>query len=159
MSTIIDKSKALELLHKAVDEKGNDYVYPRGTGLASQTCTYERNGEPSCIVGHALAYVGVPVEHLKVLDSLSDPAIGNDTTIATLEEDYEVGAEASYFDPETDIGPSAWLETNDDVVLTEEALLVFATAQNRQDAGTPWGEAVRDAERLRRAADYVTGII
>lgn len=37
-------------LRKALDEKGEDYVYEHWSG----SCDYARKGEPSCIVGHVL---------------------------------------------------------------------------------------------------------
>ncbi|MGZ6788349.1 MAG: hypothetical protein ACXVGN_00010 [Mycobacteriaceae bacterium] len=47
------------LLVRAVEEKGADYVCSTpGMYL------YFKNGEPSCIVGHVLAYLGFGPEHV-----------------------------------------------------------------------------------------------
>lgn len=66
------------LLAKAVEEKGADYVYPvvvRGSeSLPPCTyATYDRNAQPigpSCLVGHALYYDGVPIKTLGALDEI-----------------------------------------------------------------------------------------
>lgn len=48
--------EALELLNKAVEDKGEDYIYlPPGR----DGCVYFNKGKPSCIVGHVLAAKGV----------------------------------------------------------------------------------------------------
>ena len=50
--------KALELLRKARDLKGADYVYP--PAAAGEQCLYRNpDGSPSCIVGHVLLWAGV----------------------------------------------------------------------------------------------------
>jgi hypothetical protein len=55
--------EALELLYRAIAEKGPDYVYEKtSTGLGS--CAYFIDNQPSCIVGHVLAYKGVKPEDL-----------------------------------------------------------------------------------------------
>ncbi len=55
---------ALDALRKAVAEKGEDYIY----GSENKHCLYAEfvNGEPTprCIVGYALAYLGVPLSYL-----------------------------------------------------------------------------------------------
>lgn len=58
----INAYEVLRLLTKAVNLKGEDYVYPRkSSGMA---CHYAFNGEPDCIVGHVLVDLGIPVEDL-----------------------------------------------------------------------------------------------
>lgn len=49
-----------ELLVRAVEEKGPDYVYP---GAAVGQCRYldRETREPSCIVGHVLTWAGVEI--------------------------------------------------------------------------------------------------
>jgi hypothetical protein len=54
--------EALDLLNRAIAEKGADYVYQRTAD--DDSCAYFKNGEPSCIVGHVLAYKGVTQEDL-----------------------------------------------------------------------------------------------
>jgi hypothetical protein len=51
MTIVVDKDKALELLDKAVAEKGADHTV--------DGCVYFEGGAPHCIVGHVLAEVGV----------------------------------------------------------------------------------------------------
>lgn len=57
--TPLDASQVRELLVCAVEEKGADYVYPLNPpGVEGPTCDYFREGEPSCIVGYVLSYMG-----------------------------------------------------------------------------------------------------
>lgn len=56
--------RALELLRKARDLKGADYVYRPETltslGIRSSGCRYrEPGGAPSCIAGHVFMWAGV----------------------------------------------------------------------------------------------------
>lgn len=46
--------QVIAAIKKAVEAKGQDYVYPRGLG---GRCDYSRDGEPSCIVGHVFNYL------------------------------------------------------------------------------------------------------
>jgi hypothetical protein len=71
----IGKEQAIALLERAVQEKGADYTYtPIRVASYGEKCLYATpdKAAPSCIVGHALAYVGVPVEKLFKLDHLGD---------------------------------------------------------------------------------------
>lgn len=55
MSTEIEHVRGLLL--RAIAEKGEDYVYPLAN--ANSACLYfEDDGQPSCIVGHVLHYMG-----------------------------------------------------------------------------------------------------
>lgn len=65
--TELDYGQALVFLEKAIGEKGADYVYEvnglnakveadRGNSLQ---CLYFDKGQPSCIVGHVLDYMGI----------------------------------------------------------------------------------------------------
>lgn len=67
----LDVDEAIALLNRAVQEKGEDYVYPE------TRCVYFMDEEPGCIIGHVLSYKGVsksdlgfynlsPVMHLDV---------------------------------------------------------------------------------------------
>lgn len=47
---------AVELLERAIDEKGADYEYTPPEG--SDQCLYFHHGQPSCIVGHVMSYLG-----------------------------------------------------------------------------------------------------
>lgn len=59
----IDEKLALELLRKAVEEKGAGWVDPNAA--EGQGCQYvDDQGAPSCIVGHAMVFAGVPSSDL-----------------------------------------------------------------------------------------------
>jgi hypothetical protein len=68
----IDLDTAKNLIEKAIADKGEDYVYPRAVLAAEgmKACEYFEPDEttgavvPSCIVGYALAYIGVEAEDL-----------------------------------------------------------------------------------------------
>lgn len=52
----VGRDEAIELLERAVAEKGGDYKNP--------VCVlFEDDGPPCCLIGHALAYLGVGFEH------------------------------------------------------------------------------------------------
>jgi hypothetical protein len=52
---VVDFPKAKIQLRRIVDAKGEDYVYPR-----QEACVYfEKDGSPSCIIGHELAKHGI----------------------------------------------------------------------------------------------------
>lgn len=75
MPDLITKSKALELLEAAVAERGADYVYERdGTRQSGPGCTYVRGGQPSCLIGLAMAKAGVPIEQLAEWDTRDNSA-------------------------------------------------------------------------------------
>lgn len=61
--------EAIELLDRAVKEKGADYIYEHRADEASEdACLYFYDGKPSCIVGHVLAYKGLTGEQAELLD-------------------------------------------------------------------------------------------
>ena len=68
MTITITAAEARELLTRAVEEKGADYVYPRSVDEALGCAYFEDDGTPSCIVGHVLAYKGVTLETLPLPD-------------------------------------------------------------------------------------------
>jgi hypothetical protein len=55
--------EAVALLNRAVQEKGEDYVYEMPDGIDGQ-CMYVVDGAPSCIIGHVYAYAGGDLELL-----------------------------------------------------------------------------------------------
>jgi hypothetical protein len=63
--TELDYGQALVFLEKAIGEKSPDYVYKRVTEMTEeeeengQSCLYFEQGQPSCIVGHVLSYMGI----------------------------------------------------------------------------------------------------
>lgn len=54
--------EVLALLEEVVAEYGEDYVYPGHNTTGG--CVYTKDGAPSCLVGHALTRLGVPVDFL-----------------------------------------------------------------------------------------------
>lgn len=66
MSETLTVERALELLERAVVLKGAAYVYRpetlhvdgAGEIYRDGDCVYVEDGEPSCIVGHVIAYAG-----------------------------------------------------------------------------------------------------
>lgn len=61
----VDFEQALALLERAVNERGEDYRYPSSekrfftTNPETAQCSYfTPEGEPSCIIGLALSYLG-----------------------------------------------------------------------------------------------------
>jgi hypothetical protein len=72
-------NRAVELLERAVQEKGADYAMPKnedGGGVVG--CVYfdEKTKKPSCLVGHALAYDGFTYEDLGVNNRRAISCVG-----------------------------------------------------------------------------------
>lgn len=74
---VLTYDEAVDLLNRAVAEKGPDYVYPRS--LSDGLCVYFEGSAPSCIVGHLLAYKGIDAEQVAVQNENGfDTLIGDD---------------------------------------------------------------------------------
>jgi len=108
---------ALRLLKKAVADKGEDYKYESVGG--HYHCQYFDQGQPSCIVGHALAADGVTEQDLREADPSRHLNLVDVGTLAK----------------------RGLLEMDD---ATQKLL---GTVQDEQDCGTPWGEALRIAQQ------------
>lgn len=113
MTYTLTREKAIELLEKAVAEKGANFVYEYPEGI--NACQYiDEQGHPSCIVGHAFKY-------------LSDE-LGNHDIFAEL-GDHEGSSAHDLVLPGVDILP--------------EASMVLAIAQEVQDTmDYTWGNAL-----------------
>lgn len=99
-----------------VAQEQPDHVYERSE---AGKCNYERNGQPSCIVGHAMHRLGVSVFDLREFDATGDSAV----------EDI-IGMNPDMFDNDDKLGMELLIE-----------------AQNRQDQEVPWGlAAIQDQE-------------
>ena len=100
---------------KKVAAEQPDYVY------SEEPCQYQHDGKPSCIVGHALHRLGVPIEALEALDDAQEgggvPASGLPSYLPILVEEG-----------------------------SRSALIALGEAQEAQDDGIPWGEAVGGVE-------------
>lgn len=119
---IITVASAHEGLKALVEEYGEEFVYQRNTDPdAGPACAYVRGGEPSCLVGKFLANVGVPLERLERADYF-----GGDSARELLASLCDEGA--LQYEPR-----AGWM---------------LSAAQNVQDSGCTWGEA------LKMAASY-----
>lgn len=123
----IDLPRALALLNRAVEDRGEDFVYPPewrefrpAPARRVATCLYFLpEGTPACIIGKVGSYLGVTAEDVKRTGKF-------------------VGA-ARFF---RDLG----------FTVTPAAERVLIRAQTAQDEGTPWGEVLKqvtEPERLR----------
>lgn len=116
---ILDGKKAVALLRLVVFEKGADYVYVR-PNPDRDTCVNFHDGQPSCIVGHVLANLGVTGEKA---------------------EEFGIAGSQGVYDAVRSINASDLPWT-----INSEACLVLGAAQAVQDAGGTWGEALEAAE-------------
>lgn len=117
----IEYDDALRALNQAVADKGYGYVYPRDE--RGGFCYNVWEGNPDCIVGHALSWLGVPVEWFTEAREGSHWGRENDSA-------YDV---------------CTTLAVSNMFNLTEEARDLLADVQRLQDEGVPWGEAVTRA--------------
>ena len=100
-------------LKEIVHAKGEGYIYDR----SQQHCVYyEKNGEPSCLVGHFL--------------------YENELVMAHGIEDYEDN------NAETVVG---MLEANEIAAFDERATELLQRAQECQDWGHSWGDSLNTA--------------
>lgn len=116
----ITYSEALHALNEAVASRHPEYVDPTSvTGMACQNIVKNNQGEwvPSCIVGTALVWLGVPVDWFVKSKCFSYSA----TIVAE--------------------------KLQDDGLLqfTNDALDLLVVAQGHQDEGKTWGESVARA--------------
>jgi hypothetical protein len=109
----INAARAIQLLKSAVKGK-EDYVYDRG----SERCLYVKDGQPSCLVGHALVKQGWPIADVASLDSDG----GIPIAARTLNRVY----------PD---------------LVSPNAARIFSRAQIAQDGGETWGSALNAAIR------------
>jgi hypothetical protein len=113
----VTAEKVLETLREVVAERP-DYVYeaPEGYTAATWVAGFYVHGDvPGCVVGHVLNRLGVPLEHLALVE-------GRDA--------YKV---ADWFLNITD--PDGAMDVEH----------VLSVAQSRQDRGDSWGTALEAA--------------
>jgi len=135
--TVLDAKATSELLNRAVAEKGFEYRDPNSPTAGGTGCKYADNeGNPLCIVGHVLHYVGV--------DLLKADLTGSVEVIIDLPmvPDHEQG----------DMTPTGangvlWQGGDKDIEFTVDAFRLLEIAQTEQDGGTFWGPAVEVAEK------------
>lgn len=111
---VIEYADALRALNHAVALKGYNFVYQRPE--EESACWNVWKGEAHCIVGHALVFLGVPVEWFDQ----------NSVARSTAEDVCELLNAQSHMPLE----------------FTHAALVLFMSVQGNQDNGMPWGEAV-----------------
>jgi hypothetical protein len=101
-----DYDQTIELLQRAVAEKGDGHIYERHGDSVLPACRYaNHDGTPDCIVGHALSYVD--------LLSLELDDQGPVTDLKIVHENF-----------------------------TPVAIHALEVAQDGQDCGDTWGEAL-----------------
>lgn len=118
---VLNKAQVLSITGDLLTEFGEDYVYqPQGE---EQRCDYVRGEEPSCIVGQILYRAGVPLGRLREADAAT----------------YGAGVPAD----------NLIMSLIDEGVLSSDVGVIpfLAAVQREQDAGEPWGSAVRYAKR------------
>jgi hypothetical protein len=115
---VLTGEAAVMMLRKVVFEKGADFVYPQAQ--MGQSCVnFTDDGNPSCIVGHVLADLGLT---------------------------YFQAMEAKIVDSGVFIVSHALDGMNFPWEISVPARKVLATAQNFQDAGYTWGDSLAKAE-------------
>lgn len=146
MTITIDKDRALELLAKAVKEKGEDYVYPRSNSAKGTygKCLYvEDDGTPSCIVGHVIGYVKPSLLPLVGTWERNECPERDEYDFppkhTTIEQGFGFSTGATY------VADS--LERSDLLRFTPEAVSVLSRAQRIQDGGETWGKALEEAKK------------
>jgi hypothetical protein len=88
---------AVMYLEKALAERGEDYVYPTQVELDRNpmidgdddvTCFYFNHftGQPSCIIGHVLHFLGVKHQELLASEGLGIHTIINDRRVLTADQ-------------------------------------------------------------------------
>lgn len=119
----MDAQEARELLQRAVDEKGADYVYvPEDGGLGKCQYFHNEGGErvPGCIIGHVLAYKGVTYDTLggRFLNRMSVTYLASNGTVADLSD------------------------------TPHSVLSALRAAQDTQDDGATWSEALAAFDKV-----------
>jgi hypothetical protein len=134
MTIKIDATRAIELLRKVVAEKGEDFVYESPN---CDSCVYtDEKGNPSCGVGYALYFAGVPLESIAALD--------HRYTTEEQDEDGEYFTQ-NYVTPESAHQLPVELENAE---VTPFAAEVFVAFQSLQDGGKTYATSLARAESV-----------
>jgi hypothetical protein len=115
---VITIEQVHEAMKKAVQEKGEDYTYVQYGG----ECYYRHpdTKEKSCLIGHVLVEVGV------------------ESTLIDALERFSIGAILS------EARPPFALPLRE--VFDKRTIYAMNVAQESQDQGSPWGDALADFE-------------
>ena len=128
--TRITKAQALAALEAAVADYGEDFVDPNVGGAGFCAYTYELDGRVChCIAGRALVELGVPI-----------PDERGDRDVASCSLTSSGGGPAR----------RQWAATFPEVPyppLTNAAARVLGAAQDAQDVGRTWGDALAAARK------------
>lgn len=117
----VTMADAIEMLEQAVQERGEDYVYPDEWKYQGLLCQYViGDGTPGCIVGTALINNGV-ISETQADDLRNSP--NNHSGIVSM---------------------LGWLGIKDRFDF--RAINVLGEAQSAQDNGKTWGEALERAK-------------
>lgn len=137
MTIKIDSKKALTLLRKAVKQKGKDYVDPN---VAEGGCAYVRDGEASCIVGHVVAYVKPNlIPAIELWESNGD-------YVPYYEREERGGGLGIGSGGDVAVEDLARALSDDgEIDFDGNAVEILQRAQNVQDNGNTWGEALEAA--------------
>ena len=124
---VVNGEVAIQMLEKAVDERGSNYVYNEHYNGCEYYGTPREGGEagPACIVG-----LGVTL----LFPEVSWQGSGGSVVAGTIRDSWIIRH-----------------LLNQGVELTNHAVVVLSTAQYIQDAGGAWGGARSAAEAAHRA--------
>ena len=101
--------------------KHSEHVYDRGED-GNGSCLYFQNGKPGCIIGQALAKLGVDNETLqKYDDNPGGDGTGIDDILNRFEDDF------------------LW---DSDYLKNQEIVDTLNHIQTEQDRGSTWGQAI-----------------
>lgn len=126
MSAVLNKENVIELLERAVNEKGADYVDPNAL---DNVCEYaDLEGNPLCIVGHVLGYLGEPFK-------------------PTVHEEYDGSTWTSPWGTETDAREAILISDAIEFEDYDVVASVLFAAQKEQDNRGTWGEALEAAKK------------
>ena len=120
---IVTRDRVVEVTKQVVAEHGMEHVYEKPMvnrlGGEMAMCLYVHNGRPSCLVGHVLHRLGVPLDVL---------AQGDDQSQDASSMCYEVLYNTDFAD--------------------EMIASFLSTVQATQDAGYTWGYALESGLKL-----------
>lgn len=125
--TVVDAAKAIELLERAVKEKGAKYVDPNANTVGCQYA--DEKGQPLCIVGHVMSYLDVDLRPVVTGGDFEDIERVWGWGVSAVELGYALGA-----------------APHPGVSLTDDAVWTLGRAQTIQDDGNTWGEALEAAK-------------
>lgn len=146
--TIFTRDAVSEALHKAVEAKGGDYVYP---GASMGACTYsDRQSDhlaPSCIVGHVVAELDPELfaNWAEYEREESNSFSIYEGAVSTEEYDYEeIMNEDGFY-----VSGGDARKVRKSIGIDDPAVLsALKEAQRIQDAGGTWGEAQREFDQI-----------